>query len=235
MQCNVHGLSHVAAHWFPVNETFDSLQGEGGFTGTPALFIRMQGCDVGCPWCDTKHTWPRDEARLVSQGEVKAKTALAEGSWAWFDVEQLADVAHDSAARHIVITGGEPCQYDLRQLIGRLQKTGKRVQVETSGTYTPYVGRTAFLTVSPKYHMPGGRKVLERALERADEFKFPVGKRSDIETVLERLQPYSERHGTPIWLQPLSESRTATELCIEAAHRYGWRVSLQTHKFINIR
>lgn len=44
---------------YPINEMFQTLQGEGYFTGVPAIFIRLQGCPVGCAWCDTKHTWDK--------------------------------------------------------------------------------------------------------------------------------------------------------------------------------
>ena len=42
---------------YPINEIFQTIQGEGVFTGLPAIFVRLQGCPVGCPWCDTRHTW----------------------------------------------------------------------------------------------------------------------------------------------------------------------------------
>jgi 7-carboxy-7-deazaguanine synthase len=51
---------------YPINEMFQTLQGEGYFTGVPAIFIRLQGCPVGCAWCDTKHTWDKLEDREVS-------------------------------------------------------------------------------------------------------------------------------------------------------------------------
>lgn len=51
---------------YPINEMFQTLQGEGYFTGVPAIFIRLQGCPVGCAWCDTKHTWEKLEDREVS-------------------------------------------------------------------------------------------------------------------------------------------------------------------------
>uniref|UniRef100_UPI001F1FA758 7-carboxy-7-deazaguanine synthase QueE n=1 Tax=Paraburkholderia adhaesiva TaxID=2883244 RepID=UPI001F1FA758 len=217
---------------YPVNETFESLQGEGSFTGTPAVFIRLQGCDVGCPWCDTKHTWRRDIDAMVSMEVINAKTGEAVETWTWFDLQSVARIVGSTRARHVVITGGEPCQFDLRPLIALLEAQGCRVQVETSGTYAPQVSPTTFLTVSPKWHMPGGRAVLDAALSRADEFKVPVGRQADIDRARDRLAPFD---GVALWLQPLSQSPTATALCIEAAQRYGWRVSLQTHKFISIR
>jgi 7-carboxy-7-deazaguanine synthase len=220
---------------YPVNETFESLQGEAQYTGTPAVFIRMQGCPVGCPWCDTKHTWDINSDREVSVDVMGAKTEVPVDTFAWCDVATLARIVGAADIEHVVITGGEPCQYDLRPLIETLEAAGHRVQVETSGTYRPFITRHTFLTVSPKYSMPGGRPVLAEALLRADEFKYPVGRQTDIETVLDYLQPIHLERNTPIWLQPLSLSTRATGICIEAAHRFDWRVSLQTHKFISIR
>ncbi len=59
---------------YPINEMFQTLQGEGYFTGVPAIFIRLQGCPVGCAWCDTKHTWEKLEDREVSLFSILAKT-----------------------------------------------------------------------------------------------------------------------------------------------------------------
>ena len=59
---------------YPINEMFQTLQGEGYFTGVPAIFIRLQGCPVGCAWCDTKHTWDKLADREVSLFSILAKT-----------------------------------------------------------------------------------------------------------------------------------------------------------------
>lgn len=53
---------------YPINEMFQTLQGEGVYTGVPAIFIRLQGCPVGCSWCDTKHTWDKLANRETSLG-----------------------------------------------------------------------------------------------------------------------------------------------------------------------
>ena len=62
----------------PVNELFATVQGEGAYTGTPAVFVRLQGCNVGCPWCDTKHTWTVDPDNAIS---AEAMLAKAKDGW----------------------------------------------------------------------------------------------------------------------------------------------------------
>ena len=85
---------------FPVVETFHSLQGEGHHAGRSAFFIRLAGCSVGCPWCDTKHSWP-------AQGHPEQPVdALADA----------AKMAAEAGASFVVITGGEPLHHDLQPL-----------------------------------------------------------------------------------------------------------------------
>ena len=66
---------------YPVNEIFQSIQGEGYFTGVPAIFVRLQGCPVGCAWCDTQHTWElaadKQVARIVCWGVPAVQPAGA--------------------------------------------------------------------------------------------------------------------------------------------------------------
>lgn len=95
---------------YQVNEIFNSVQGEGVLVGTVATFIRLQGCTVGCKWCDTKYTW------------VKGGTTMP-----------TEDIVNASIAHHIIITGGEPTMYNLDGLIVPLHADKKFVQLETSG------------------------------------------------------------------------------------------------------
>lgn len=217
----------------PVNEIFETIQGEATFTGTPALFIRLQGCPVGCGWCDTKHTWDVTLGNDVKIAAMLAKEGDSD-SFAYMSVDALMKVILDAKSSHVVLTGGEPCLYDLWMLTHHIASTGKTVQVETSGTSPIKVCDETFVTVSPKLDMAGGKEVLLEALQRADEIKFPVGKQSDVDKLLDRIIPLVDDDAL-IWLQPLSQNKTATALCVKAATEHGWNVSIQTHKFIGVR
>lgn len=225
----------------PINEIFESVQGEASFTGSPAVFIRLQGCPVGCPWCDTAHTWAVDPTDVVPAAEMAAKVSDAPTFARMTPAELVAHVEATTHARHVVITGGEPALYDLRPLSALLIKAGRSVQLETSGTSEIRIDPRAFVTVSPKVDMPGGLAVRTDALLRANEIKMPVGKPADVERLRDLLGSMVGRlcacpTGSPtVWLQPLSQSPKATALCVAAATANGWRISIQTHKYLGVR
>lgn len=237
----------------PVNEIFSSIQGEGYFTGTPAVFVRLQSCPVGCPWCDTKHTWEKKADRRIPFDTMLKKTVDAD-TWADAGVDTLCRYLRDQPEKLVVFTGGEPCLYELGEISARLSEMGKQVQVETSGTEEIKVHDETWVTLSPKLDMPGGRQVLMGNLYLADEIKMPVGKQDDVEK-LKRLLEALVNLGPPVvpvktdvdmplvwngdmplvWLQPLSQSPKATELCIEQARLNGWRLSAQLHRYLKVR
>ncbi|ARU05656.1 7-carboxy-7-deazaguanine synthase QueE [Comamonas serinivorans] len=216
----------------PINEVFETIQGEACMTGTPSVFLRLQACPVGCPWCDTKHTWALDPARQVAVADMLAKTDDAD-TWAAMEVDELLATVQAFRARHVVITGGEPALYDLVPLTTLLIAHSYSVQIETSGTHPIRVHPDTWVTVSPKLDMPGGLPVLPEALARANEVKHPVGKPADVERLLGLDLGRVPR--SLIWLQPISQSPKATALCVDEATRHGWRVSIQTHKFLGVR
>ncbi|MGF1766433.1 7-carboxy-7-deazaguanine synthase QueE [Enterovibrio makurazakiensis] len=218
---------------YNVNEIFETIQGEGTFTGVPSVFVRLQGCPVGCPWCDTRQTWdtlPNDERDF---GTVLAKTGDSP-TWSQVSADTiLAHLAKSYTAKHVVITGGEPCIFDLIPLTSRLESAGYRCQIETSGTYAIKATKDTWVTVSPKINMRGKLPVLVEALERANEIKHPVGTESDIEkldTLLDGINLSSKE----IALQPISQKPRATELCIKTCIQRNWRLSIQTHKYLDI-
>ncbi|MEW6484982.1 MULTISPECIES: 7-carboxy-7-deazaguanine synthase QueE [Tatumella] len=220
---------------YPINEMFQTLQGEGFYTGVPAIFIRLQGCPVGCSWCDTKHTWEKFADNEVPVGDILIKTVESE-QWGNAEPLTLLKIISEQqwTARHVVITGGEPAIYDLRPLTTALEAFGYSCQIETSGTHPIQCSDNTWVTVSPKVNMRGGYDVLTPALIRADEIKHPVARERDIEALEQLLAQVQDDKSRIIALQPISCKKEATELCISACIARNWRLSMQTHKYLNI-
>lgn len=102
-----------------IAEVFFSIQGEGPTAGIPAVFVRLQGCSVGCAWCDTKYSW-----------DPAAGSEVA--------LEDLVEEASAFPCRRSVITGGEPLESSLFvPLVQALKARGFTLEVETSGTLPP--------------------------------------------------------------------------------------------------
>ncbi|SET46045.1 7-carboxy-7-deazaguanine synthase QueE [Thalassotalea agarivorans] len=219
---------------YKINEMFETIQGEGSFTGQPSIFIRLQGCPVGCSWCDTKHTWDVEQSDEIAIVDVLAKTQET-SKWSASSEEQLLDTvkAQGWQAKHIVITGGEPCMYDLRPLCDTFENAGYSIQVETSGTFEVLVSDKCWVTVSPKINMKGGLEVLAQAIDRANEIKHPVATEHHVDELKALLNQFNANH-KPVYLQPISQKQRATELAINTCIANNWRLSIQVHKYIGI-
>lgn len=214
---------------------FETIQGEGVFTGVPSVFVRLQECPVGCAWCDTKQTWdatPQDERPL---DDILAKTEDSP-TWCSVSAQQIVNEYQKQGytAKHIVITGGEPCIYDLTPVTSAFEAIGCQCQIETSGTYAVQATENTWVTVSPKIAMKGKLPVLDCALTRANEIKHPVATQKDIDQLDELLARADVSDTTTIALQPISQKPRATQLCIDTCVARNWRLSIQTHKYLSI-
>ena len=123
--------------------------------------------------------------------------------------------------------------YDLTPLCEVLHNAGYHTQIETSGTFEIKAPAQTWVTVSPKVNMAGGYKVLQSALNRADEIKHPVAMQKHIDELLLLLQ-HTDTTAKLIYLQPISQQKRATKLAIEMCKQYNWRLSVQVHKYIGI-
>ena len=197
----------------PVVETFHSLQGEGHHCGRSAFFIRLGGCKVGCPWCDTKHSWP------LENHPRKSIDSLA----------QEAAKAADRGAAFTVITGGEPLHHDLSGLTKLLADHGTETHLETSGV-DALSGSPDWITLSPKRHAPPRRELLQRC----NELKVIVHDTGDLMFAEEMAAKTSP--GTVLLLQPGWQSDEGLRLSIEHVRSHPrWRLGLQTHKWLGLR
>nr|QIH41707.1 7-carboxy-7-deazaguanine synthase QueE [Vibrio ziniensis] len=214
---------------------FETIQGEGVFTGVPAVFVRLQECPVGCAWCDTKQTWEAEAKDQQSFEQIIVKTGDSP-KWCSASAEQVIAMYQSQGytAKHIVITGGEPCIYDLVPLTQAFEAIGCRCQIETSGTFEVQASKDTWVTVSPKVAMKGKLSVIHSALLRANEIKHPVATDKDIENLDQLLQSANVPSSTVIALQPISQKPRATQLCIDTCVARNWRLSIQTHKYLSI-
>ncbi|MBC3766805.1 7-carboxy-7-deazaguanine synthase QueE [Neptunicella marina] len=220
---------------YKVNEVFESIQGEGAFTGVPSIFVRLQGCPVGCSWCDTKHTWTVDPEKQKSVEAVMAEQQESE-HWFLLTPAQLISLFANKGykAKHVILTGGEPCMYDLMPLTNALIEQGYSVQIETSGTFEVKAHAETWVTVSPKVNMQGGYEVLQQPLRIAKEIKHPVAMQKHIDELDQLLARGHHQSGVLVYLQPISQQKRATQLAVDTCIARNWRLSLQTHKFIGI-
>ncbi|MFT6900648.1 MAG: 7-carboxy-7-deazaguanine synthase [Colwellia sp.] len=219
---------------YKINELFETIQGEGAFTGQPSIFIRLQGCPVACSWCDTKHTWDINLEDEVNASAMLTKKAESQ-TWSALSVEDVLAVITDKGyqAKHIVITGGEPAMVDLLPLCQALEEQGFSCQLETSGTFELKVSEQCWVTVSPKVNMKGGYKILNSAMLRANEIKHPVATEQHIDDLKALLAEHSIVD-TQVYLQPISQKERATALAIKSCIENNWRLSVQVHKYLGI-
>ena len=195
----------------PLMEDFYSIQGEGFFQGNAAYFIRLAGCNVGCHWCDVKESWDKSIHPLVS-------------------VEEIVTRASVCPSRRIVITGGEPFMYDLGALTEKLHEFGFRIHIETSGVYPPS-GEIDWICFSPKKF----KTPLKEFYAISHELKVVIYHPSDF--------LWAEKHAKKMhenglfFLQPEWEKqKRIIPLITDYVKRNPkWKISLQTHKFMEIQ
>ena len=194
----------------PVMESFYTIQGEGFNTGKAAYFIRLGGCDVGCVWCDVKESWD-----VTKHPEI--------------EIEKIVDDAKKAPSRFAVITGGEPCMYDLNLLCDELHKNNFTIALETSGAY-PIQGKFDWICVSPKkFKFP-----LTECLQIADELKVIVYNNSDFDWGEENAKQVKEN--CKLFLQPeFGEFNNVIPLIVDYVKANPqWQISLQAHKVMNV-
>ncbi|KLU59097.1 7-carboxy-7-deazaguanine synthase [Peptococcaceae bacterium CEB3] len=200
---------------YPVNEIFESIQGEGIWSGIPAAFVRLEGCNLRCRWCDTKEAWSGGNASRLTAAEIL--TAVN------FEL--------------VIVTGGEPLLHDLTELFLTLQQAGKKVHVETNGTqpwresYPPDI----WLTVSPKEE--SGYMVQPSLAARAGEYKFVVDEAFRPEIIREFYTQLGHRQKEPlIFLSPENVRPEMVEKALQIVFQYPFcRLMLQMHKLIGIK
>jgi 7-carboxy-7-deazaguanine synthase len=194
----------------PIMEQFYTIQGEGYHSGRAAYFIRIAGCDVGCVWCDVKESWDSAIHPLVK-------------------ISDLVKAVKENNAEFVVITGGEPAMYDLTTLVNELKSNHIEVAIETSGCYE-LIGNVDWYCFSPKKF----KAPTAEAYTKASELKVVIFHPSDF--------AWAETHAAKVnencvlFLQPewSKQEKLLPEIIDYVKSNQKWRISLQTHKFMQI-
>lgn len=215
-----------------VHSIFYTIQGEGPFCGTPAVFIRLAGCNLQCPACDTDYT---------SQRANLAVSLI------------VSEVSKLSSHGLVVITGGEPFRQDLTPLLVALVDVGYYVQIETNGSLPPSefpyctipdIRTGAYVVVSPK-----AGKVHAAAAAVSCCFKYVMNARDVDHTdglptralghPCTHLARPPKGYARPIYLQPQDDkdqvvNKLNLETCIDSCMIHGYILQLQIHKIIGV-
>jgi organic radical activating enzyme len=193
----------------PLMEEFYTIQGEGFHTGTAAYFIRIGGCDVGCHWCDVKESW---------DANIHPPTAID-------DIVKNAK----KYANTVVVTGGEPLTWDMNPLTTLLKSKELKVHIETSGCYE-VTGEWDWFCLSPKKN----KLPVKSAYDQADELKVIIHNKHDF--IFAEEQAAKTNKNAILFLQPeWSKREEMTPLIVDyVMQNPQWKVSLQTHKYLNI-
>jgi len=194
----------------PVMEEFYSLQGEGIHTGKPAYFLRIGGCNVGCHFCDVKESWNANEHTLTS-------------------VDKIAERIIANPSQAVVVTGGEPMLYDLSRLCETLKNNNIQLFLETSGSEL-ISGVWDWICVSPKRNHPP----LKVVLQKAHELKMVICNENDFVWAEENAKYVN--NNCFLLLQPEWENcKTVIPKIVDYILKNPqWRISLQSHKYMNI-
>jgi 7-carboxy-7-deazaguanine synthase len=191
-------------------ESFYTLQGEGAHSGKAAYFVRLGGCDVACHWCDVKESW---DASLHPQHTIS----------------QIVEQAKEYPGRLVVVTGGEPLMHDLTEITAAFQQQGFATNIETSGVYA-VTGEWDWICFSPKKF----KQPHEGIYAVANELKVIVYNTSDF--------AFAEEHAARVGddcillLQPewSRSDKMLPEIIDYIKSNPKWKMSLQTHKYMNI-
>jgi len=186
-----------------INEIFYSLQGEGQYTGCPAIFIRFAGCNLHCSFCDT------DFSSYVEMTEDEV-------------VQQVMQYSH---CHTVILTGGEPTLQITTSFLNKLECNKFNIHIETNGTKQFPEGPITWVTCSPKYGA--------LYIQRIDELKVvyegqDMSQYDDIKAKVYSLQPCdtgdAEKNKTLL--------QETIQYVLDHPH---WKLSLQTHKLLNIK
>ena len=194
----------------PIYEEFYTIQGEGYNVGIPAYMIRISGCSIGCAWCDSKGSWQPKTNQLQN-------------------ITQIIKKAEQFPAKALLVTGGEPFNYNLEPLTLLAHKKNIKTNVETTGTEI-ITGKWDWICISPKPY----KKTLDNNLLLANELKIIIYQEKDfylVEEYAPKVKPQTYLFLQAEW----SQKEKIYPLIVEYIRKHPqWRLSIQMHKYLGI-
>jgi 7-carboxy-7-deazaguanine synthase len=201
-----------------VQEIFLTIQGEGPFVGRPAIFVRLGGCNLACKFCDTEF----ESFQKLPRQQI---------------ISKICELRTNLATNLVVITGGEPMRQSIEVLCRDLLDKDFNIQIETNGTIFRHLPAEVSIVCSPKPSKLGYHKIRPDLLERFDGLKFLISKSMPQYTIVPDVG--QSEYQIPIYLQPMDQQNEQLNMenikhTIYLVQKFGYILSLQTHKFIGI-
>ncbi len=201
-----------------ITKIFFTFQGEGVFTGFPAVFVRLSGCNLACKFCDTDFNFCSSMSIEEILTEVKRLSVS--------NVDNL-----------VVVTGGEPLRQNIQPLCQLLIENKFKVQIETNGTLFQDLPKEVTIVCSPKNNINHYQPIRPDLLAKISYFKFLISANNANYNLVPDVG--QNDYKTPVYLQPIDEydpikNKQNKDLTLKLASKYGYRISLQTHKFWDI-
>jgi organic radical activating enzyme len=203
---------------YPVLEIFYSIQGEGAHVGMPAVFVRLAGCPLSCPFCDTPSR--NDKGTLMSVAEIMSEI-------------------NKYQSELVILTGGEPTMHDLTELVTAIDEDDRQIVIETNGVANPFpimdLSIWVHYSVSPK-----AVSVSKEMYALAGSIKLLCGLETTADDILEQATMINSYGYPEILLQPIVDDGPYAEnltlahtvnLCLQT----GYKLSLQIHKILGVR
>ncbi len=206
-----------------VQEIFPTIQGEGNFVGYPAVFVRLNGCNLQCDFCDTEF---EDFKKISLENILSEINKFSQNS------------KNNRVINMVVITGGEPFRQPIEKLCQKLIAENFLVQIETNGTIFRDVSKEVKIICSPKVSNGKYYPIRDDLLQRIMSFKFLISAQNPYYSGVAEVG--QSKYNIPVYVQPIDEyneqkNQKNIELAMKICQENGYILSYQLHKILKIK